>query len=490
MSTSDYPQSSSRYPPGQSSPLRTLFNRTNGSNKEAATGIRTTLTRRHLYIAIGVTLAIVVAIALAVGLTVGKKNNTAAGSDIQNSFRPTLLICFDGVRPDYITKDTTPVIYDFMQNAKVTGKTVPVFPAQSFPNQYAMMTGLYPYKHGIVGDYFHAKDVNADRPVSYGRNTTETVNTGGFYFGRPFWSVVKSKLGGISGTVNWPGSEASVNNDPPTLEQNYNSTQADSFRISKVVEWLSQNNSNVRIPKVPDFIATHLRLLDVTGVANGTKDASITKALTTLDTNFKTLLDGLAKNQLSVDNNYNIIVVSDHGMADVPRPTDANNNLIHYEDILNDIDNTNIVQNRPMGYVYVKEGVDPSSVLKTIPADAKYTLYVQGSDKYKFPDTYQPDKNGRVPSILILPNEGYYLQFSSPGRLFAPNVLGAAGYDPTLPSMAGIFMAAGPAFKKADSQVTVKSIDVYPLLVSVVNAPLDTGAAVDGQLGDLAKWIV
>jgi predicted AlkP superfamily pyrophosphatase or phosphodiesterase len=46
---------------------------------------------------------------------------------------------------------------------------------------------------------------------------------------------------------------------------------------------------------------------------------------------------------------------------------------------------------------------------------------------------------------------------------------GDHGYDPALPSMQGIFLAAGPAFRRGITLPAVENIHVYNLLCAVLN---------------------
>src|SRR5687767_3875753 len=68
-------------------------------------------------------------------------------------FPPTLiLISFDGWRWDYHETFDVPNARRVMARGVGAGNLVPGFPSKTFPNQYSIVTGLYPGHHGIVAN--------------------------------------------------------------------------------------------------------------------------------------------------------------------------------------------------------------------------------------------------------------------------------------------------------------------------------------------------
>src|SRR5438128_9023735 len=63
----------------------------------------------------------------------------------------TLLISIDAFRPDYMDRGLTPTLKAL---AGEGGSAVmrPSFPTKTFPNHYAMVTGLQPDRNGIVAN--------------------------------------------------------------------------------------------------------------------------------------------------------------------------------------------------------------------------------------------------------------------------------------------------------------------------------------------------
>ncbi|MGH9759416.1 MAG: alkaline phosphatase family protein, partial [Blastocatellia bacterium] len=66
--------------------------------------------------------------------------------------RTLILISLDGFRWDYLDRGVSPNI-NALASAGVRAKSlIPVFPSLTFPNHYSIVTGVYPEKHGIVGN--------------------------------------------------------------------------------------------------------------------------------------------------------------------------------------------------------------------------------------------------------------------------------------------------------------------------------------------------
>ena len=61
----------------------------------------------------------------------------------------TVLISIDGFRADYLDRGVTPVL-SALAAGGVRADMRPSFPSKTFPNHYALVTGLRPDRNGIV----------------------------------------------------------------------------------------------------------------------------------------------------------------------------------------------------------------------------------------------------------------------------------------------------------------------------------------------------
>jgi hypothetical protein len=63
----------------------------------------------------------------------------------------TILVIFDGVRPDYITAETMPNLYALSREGSYGKRQHSVYPTVTRVNASSYATGTYPATHGILG---------------------------------------------------------------------------------------------------------------------------------------------------------------------------------------------------------------------------------------------------------------------------------------------------------------------------------------------------
>ncbi|MFM9091464.1 MAG: ectonucleotide pyrophosphatase/phosphodiesterase, partial [Verrucomicrobiota bacterium] len=69
---------------------------------------------------------------------------------------PVLLISLDGFRWDYLDRhpERTPHLQALRREGVSARGLIPVFPTNTFPNHYTLVTGRYPARHGMVNNEF------------------------------------------------------------------------------------------------------------------------------------------------------------------------------------------------------------------------------------------------------------------------------------------------------------------------------------------------
>lgn len=68
--------------------------------------------------------------------------------------RRVVIVGFDGLRPDFITRDVMPHLYGFIREGAFFGNHRCAFPSETRVNMTTIATGCYPEVHGIVGNRF------------------------------------------------------------------------------------------------------------------------------------------------------------------------------------------------------------------------------------------------------------------------------------------------------------------------------------------------
>ncbi len=109
-----------------------------------------------------------------------------------------ILISIDGFRSDYVDLAQPPHLDRLIANGVRAELMEPVYPANTFPNHYTIVTGLYPENHGIVDNNFYDPELEAE----FGFKNPATFSESRFWQGEgePLWVTVE-RQGGISAAV-------------------------------------------------------------------------------------------------------------------------------------------------------------------------------------------------------------------------------------------------------------------------------------------------
>ena len=150
-----------------------------------------------------------------------------------------------------------------------------------------------------------------------------------------------------------------------------------------------------------------------------------------------------------------MVIVSDHGMASI----EPENQIV-----LNDII-------KPDWYTAVNLDVFASitpkpgftkKVYEKLKGTSHLTVYL----KEDIPSQLHYKNNRRVPEILAIADEGFLIRQS---RENLTNKIGNHGYFNDYKSMHGIFIAAGPAFRKNYIGKTFANVHIYEMLCKVLD---------------------
>ena len=97
----------------------------------------------------------------------------------------------------------------------------------------------------------------------------------------------------------------------------------------------------------------------------------------------------------------------------------------------------------------------------------------------ELPDHLHASGNPRLGDLLVMPTGLGMVQLAPDNRPPA----GMHGWDPTLPEMHGIFLAAGPGIAAGVTLPAVEAVDVYPLVAHLLGLTPPADIA-----GDLAAF--
>lgn len=375
-----------------------------------------------------------------------------------------ILISLDGFRWDYVDKFQPPHLGNFIKNGVKAASLIPAFPTKTFPNHYSIATGMYPDKHGILANSFYSHK----NDKIYKLGDRETVEDGTFYGGTPIW-IQANKASMVSASYFFVGSEANIQGIHPTYFHRYDGSVKNEARVAEALKWL-----NLPEKERPHIITMYFSDMDDIGHRYGpNNETELKKVLFNLDENLGKLFKGVAATNLPV----NIVIVSDHGMAEL-----STANYIP----IDDLQNNNLftaINNGAIINIYPKDGISSASIIEYLkPKENNFKVY-------KTEDTpgfeYKPT-NKDWGTVQIIPDVGYY--FSTKQRIKsiinnAVTTVGVHGYDAKLKDMHGIFYANGPAFKKGYTAPSLKIIDIYPLICNILELPIPSN--IDGDLNQI-----
>lgn len=363
----------------------------------------------------------------------------------------TILISIDAFRPDYLDRGLTPTLKE-LAGRGVSAVMRPSFPTKTFPNHYAMVTGLRPDRNGIIAN----KMLDADHPgVAFSVATGEEP----FWWSEaePLWASAE-QAGIPSASMFWPGAMVGYHGVRPRDWFPWNENVTNRQRVDTVVDWL-RRPARTR----PRFVAIYFDSVDAAGHHHGLDSPELTTALRDVDRQIARLREGLA----ALHQPVNLVIVSDHGMART-----SPDRIVWMRDLAD-----------PADYHVVEEGtvvmVDPqpgheaalsASLLKSHP-------HVTCLRKGDLPERFHYGRNARVTAFVCMADLGWLVYDVFPKKWGID--VGSHGYDNSLPDMQAIFIAAGPAIARKGVIPTFDNVDIYALLRDLLHLP--PKADIDGS---------
>lgn len=367
-----------------------------------------------------------------------------------------LLISLDGFRWDYPNIYRTPNIDEFGKTGVRAQSLISCYPSKTFPNHYSIATGLHPDHHGIVNNSFY------DEQLGYYRlGDRKSVENGNFYEGEPIW-VTAEKQGVKTASFYWVGSEAPIKGIQPTYWKRYDQKVPFSQRVDTVMKWLS-----LPINQRPRLVTFYYHQPDWVSHDYGPVSPQTQRVVEQLDSLIGYFLGRLS--ELPIANQLNVIILSDHGMAEISK--DKVVNLSEYMD-------------KNM-FKYISGG-NPVYTLQPLPEHANEVLnklqtipHLKVWERNSIPKRYVYGNNPRVNNILVEADLGWSVTWAHDRESYSG---GTHGYDNMIPEMQGIFYARGPAFKSGYVHPSFLNVNVYPIIANILGLQ---PARTDGSLDEV-----
>ena len=376
--------------------------------------------------------------------------------------QPTLiLISIDGFRPDYLDRGVTPNLSALAKEG-VRGSMHPSFPSITFPNHYTLVTGLRPEHHGIVDNTFEEPAIS-DKPFSM-YNKGMVTDRRWWDEGEPLWVTARNQ-GMNTATMFWPGSEAPIHGVMPSEWKPFEKKMPSAARVDQVLAWMAAPGANR-----PGFVTLYFDIVDTAGHHAGPGSQDVNKAVAEVDAAVGRLVAGL-KAQGQADTN--IIVVADHGMADVGP------DRVTYLDDLLAAASFRAVAVGPVASVIPAAGHEAEVEGALLGQHDHFACWRKG----EIPERFHYGHNPRIPPIICLAQTSWVLVTHAKTDEHPVMLGGAHGFDPTALEMQAVFVAHGPAFRRGVSIAAFDNVDVYPLMAKVLGVRPQPS---DGHLSEVA----
>jgi predicted AlkP superfamily pyrophosphatase or phosphodiesterase len=382
--------------------------------------------------------------AVLVLLLLGVTSSAPAPVSVGSSGQIVVLVGLDGFHPNYMERERSRHLRDLASRGVQARWLTPVFPTLTFPNFYSIATGLYPEHHGIVSNTI--KDRVLGR---FALRDTAAVRDPRWWGGEPIW-VTALKQGRRAATYFWPGSEAPIGGVHPTYYKLFNPRIPDRIRVQQVLDWLS-----LPPERAPALITLYLGDVDEAGHRFGPSAPETDLAIARVDSAVGALMSGIEQRRLS--GRVNLIVVSDHGMAEVPP-----DHFIFLDDFV-DPRSVDLVDLGPIVSLSARPGTEDEVYRRLIRVP-----HLRVYHKNEIPAAFHYRVHSRIQPIVAVAEEGWMVSTRSAASRSRQPPRGMHGYPPDLPSMHALFLAAGPAFSRGRTVNAFQNIHLYDLIAHVL----------------------
>lgn len=352
--------------------------------------------------------------------------------------RYVVVLSMDGFRSDYPGRAHTPTL-DSLANAGVRSAFRPSFPSVTFPNHYSMATGLHPDHHGLVNNAFYAPDLKK----VYRMGNPDPA----FYGGEPIWNTAE-KQGIRTAAFYWVGSEYPIQGHQPSIWKPFDSSVPFSDRADSVIAWLQLPEKDR-----PRLLMWYMEEPDAIGHRATPDSAATLSKVEELDQVLNRFFT--KARTLDIFDRIDFIVLSDHGMA-----TYTPEKYVNLNDYLPRDSFEYVFDGVPTFLYPCSAYVDRAyAILKKVP-------HITVWKKEEIPSRYVYGENPRISDLVVLPDIGTYVQFTSEPH---PRLAATHGYDNYSPEMEAIFYAAGPSFKQHAVFPAMANVNLYLIIARLLD---------------------
>jgi len=437
-------------------------------------------------------------------------NGIAQSKKAEESTVKTLIVFFDGLRPDYITPEAMPNVYAFSKRGIYGKQHHSVFPTVTRVNSSSYATGSYPATNGLMGNSVYFPQVDKARSLNTGEASEMdkvSAATGGHLLTAISLGEILAKNGekmmvfssGSSGQAlfqNHTVSGGAIVNTSMILPETFKATvekelgpaPKHSKPNSPQHQWITDALMYYGL-KADGPLVSAIWFSDPDGTAHsdGIGVASSMASIKSVDEQFGRIISDLAAKGLT--DKFNIIISTDHGFVTHKGKNNLSAFLIK-EGLKASKESEDVVL--AGGAIYVQN--HDEAVIKKIVAKLQAQEWVGGlftkaakpgdlkgwvAGTVSF-DAIHWNHAERASDILVDYNwNDDKNEMGYAGTSFSSGVAGHGGFSPYEVHIA--LLVAGPDFKKnAESELPTSNVDIVPTVLHLLHLPVP--ATMDGRV--------
>jgi len=370
-----------------------------------------------------------------------------------------ILVSADGWRWDYFDRASTPAMHALAARGVRAEGLIPPFPSKTYPSHYTIVTGLYPAHHGIISNNMWDESIGERFTMS-----AATSRDPRWWSGEPLW-VTAIRQGRRAMSMFWPGSEVEIDGVRPTEWRPFDDSFPNESRVQQVLDWLALPEG-----QRPQFITLYFSDVDTAAHTYGPLAPETLDAVSKIDGLIGRLVAGVAA--AGLDDRTNLMVVSDHGLSQ-----QALDRKIFIDDYV-DMSTVNVVDWSPVLQVAPKTGTVEALYTALHGRHPALTVY----RREDLPASLHYADNPRIPPIVALADDGWAITTWDRFEQYRDHPSqkgGEHGYPGTVRSMHGLFVAAGPQFRRGLVVPAFENVHLYELMCRVLGL---TPATNDGDV--------
>lgn len=370
-----------------------------------------------------------------------------------------LLIGIDGLKWDIIDRHPAPALGSVAEQGVRVQSLVPVMPSKTFPNFYAIATGLYPEHNGVLDNATFDPSLDTTFRMS-------TQDDPRWFEGEPIW-ITAEKQGVRAATMFWVGSAAEIGGRRPSYWHAFDGSISNQARVQQVLEWI-----DLPPAERPQFISVYFEAIDSASHSAGVDSIEEREAVATIDAAVAELFAGMESR--GVQESTNVIVVGDHGMVDL-----SEGRTIYLNDYVDfsKLYSPQLSGERQGNVVYAAFHGDERAVNEVYAATVNVHPNMKVYRKNDFPDWMRLSHPQRGPDLVIVPDNGWMVSKRGvPYR--GPRA--THGFSPLEKDMHAAMFVRGPAFRQGAVVDSLEVVDIYSIMTRVLGiqaGPHDGNAA-------------